>query len=355
VKEALVYKKLSGKKVRCQVCLRGCVIAPNASGFCQTKVNQNGKLYAVNYGLIQGIQVDPIEKKPFYHFRPGSLVPSIGSYGCNFRCKQCLNWWCSWGEPATSILKEAQKQQKQPTITPEQLITKIKHSDYQGIAFTYNEPVIWAEYVLDAARLAKKAGLFTVFVTNGSWTKETLDKIGEYIDAANVDFKGFSERTYARMGGFFSKIPEMTKYGQQKYNIFMEITTLLIPGINDNPAELKKMTTWMVKNLGPKTPWHLSRFDPEAAPDEGFKKIPPTSVAQLEKAAEIGKKAGLEFIYIWAPGEDMDGGVYSKGDTYCPKCNSLAVRRTGWSVEILGVDKDGNCIDCGEELNIKLT
>lgn len=352
-KQALVYQKLSDNKVRCQVCQRRCLIPEGQTGFCLTKLNQKGKLYALNYGLIQGLQVDPIEKKPFYHFHPGAMVPSLGSYGCNFRCKQCLNWWCSWGEPATSILKEAAQKRPIKILEPEKLIRKIKKAGYRGLAFTYNEPVIWAEYVLEAAKLAKKEGLFTVFVTNGSWTKETLDKIGRYIDAANIDFKGFSVKTYARQGAFFGEIPALAKYAQKKHQIFLEITTLLIPGINDSPKELEKMTRWMVKNLGPKTPWHLSRYSLGRVPDKEFQKIPETSVEQLKKAAQIGQKAGLKFIYIWAPGEDLAGGVYSKGDIICPKCGNVAVSRTYWQPAILGVDKKGHCADCGEDLNIR--
>jgi len=354
MKKALVFKKLSDNKVRCQVCQRRCLIPENQTGFCLTKLNQKGKLYTLNYGLIQGVQVDPIEKKPFYHFHPGKMVPSIGSYGCNFRCKQCLNWPYSWGDKASLILKKIKEGKIFPIFEPEKLIKEIKDKGYEGIAFTYNEPVVWAEYVLDAAKLAKKENLFTVFVTNGSWTKETLDKIGPYLDAANVDLKGFSEKTYAQQGAFFGKIPKMMVYAQKKHKIFLEITTLLIPGINDEPKEIKKMCQWIVKNLGPKTPWHLNRYSPDLAPDEKFQKIPPTSVEELKKVAAIGKKAGLEFVYIWAPGGDLDGGFYAEGSTFCPKCKSLAVNRSAWKPKIICVDKKGKCKKCGEDLRIKI-
>ncbi|MBM3209149.1 AmmeMemoRadiSam system radical SAM enzyme [Candidatus Shapirobacteria bacterium] len=355
MKEVLSYQKLKNELVRCRVCQRRCVIAEGKTGFCLTKINKEGKLYTLNYGLIQGIQVDPIEKKPFYHFYPGAFAPSVGSYGCNFRCKQCLNYWCSWGDQATAVLKEAQEKNLS-SLSPEELISQIRQSGYHGIAFTYNEPVVWAEYVLDTAKLAKKSNFFTLFVTNGSWTKETLDKIGPYIDAANIDFKGFSAQTYAKMGalpagrqGHFGEIPEMAKYAQEKYKIFIEITTLLIPGINDDPEELKEMTSWIAKNLSPKTPWHLSQFDPKISPDPEFQKIPFTAVDELEKAAEIGRKAGLEFIYIWAPNSS-----YAKGDTICPKCKTLCVKRSSWTPMIVAVDKEGRCIKCGENLNMKL-
>lgn len=354
MKKALVFKKLDKNKIRCQVCQRRCLISENQTGFCLTKLNQKGELHTLNYGLIEGLQVDPIEKKPFYHFHPGTMVPSIGSFGCNFRCKQCLNWHCSWGDKASLILKEIKEGKTFPSLESEELIKEIKNKGYQGVAFTYNEPVVWAEYVLDAAKLAKKESLFTVFVSNGSWTKECLDKIGPYLDAANIDLKGFSEKTYLKQGAFFGEIPEMMVSAQKKYNIFLEITTLLIPGINDEPNEIKKMCQWIVKGLGPKTPWHLSRYSPSMAPDKKFQKIPSTPIEKLKKAKAIGKKAGLEFIYIWAPGTDLDGGFYAEGNTYCPQCGSLAVNRSAWEPEIIGVNKKGKCQKCGEDLNIKL-
>ncbi|HUS60330.1 MAG TPA: AmmeMemoRadiSam system radical SAM enzyme [Nevskiaceae bacterium] len=349
-----LYQKLGANKIRCLACQRKCLILPDKVGFCLTRQNKQGKLYALNYGLITGVQIDPIEKKPLYHFYPGSPVASVGSYGCNFHCKQCLNYSHSWGEPATRILKQQAMGKNKSTNTAEQLVKQIKKNDYPGIAFTYNEPATNPEFIHDTAKMAKKEDLFTVFVTNGSWTKEALDYYGKYIDAANIDFKGFTKTIYAKMGAFFGQIPKMAKYAQEKYKIHLEITTLLIPSINDNPRGLKKMTEWMVRNLGPKTPWHLSRFDPHAAPDEKFAKIPPTSVEQLKKAAEIGQKAGLKFIYIWAPDANIPGGFYSQADTACPGCGNLAISRTGWQPHILGVNKDGNCPDCEENLNVKL-
>jgi pyruvate formate lyase activating enzyme len=346
MKGALTYQKLSDKKVRCAICQRRCTIADGRTGFCRNKINQKGILYTTNYGLITSLQIDPIEKKPFYHFHPGSSVASLGSWGCNFRCKQCLNYWCSYSPQKPDLI----------SISPENLIQEVKKTGHPGIAFTYNEPVIWAEYVLDVAKLAKKAGLYTVFVTNGSWTKETLDKIGPYIDAANIDFKGFSEATYQKQSAFFGQIPEMAKYAQQKHKFHLEITVLLIPGINDNPKELEKMAQWIAKNLGPKTPLHFSQFDPEAAPDKDFQKIPSTSIEQLEKAAGIAKKAGLKFIYIWAPRDN-----YSRGDLICPKCHTVCIKRTAWQPELLAADKksmsagrQGHCTNCGENLNVTL-
>lgn len=351
MKQAALYQKLKNKIVRCQVCQRRCLIGEGKIGFCQSRLNKEGKLYTLLYGITNSpIQVDPIEKKPFYHFKPGSSVASIGSFGCNFRCRQCLNWWCSWGEPATGNLEKLRISSLSSTaISPQEIIKTTVEAGYLGIAFTYNEPTIWIEFARDLAVLAKKADLYTVFITNGSWTKETLDYIGPYLDAANIDFKGFSEKTYQKMGAFFGQIPEMAKYAQKKHQIHLEITTLLIPEINDDLKELEKMTDWMVKYLGPDTPWHLSQFDPEASPDRQFQEIPFTSVEQLEKAAEIGKKAGLNHLYIWAPND-----FYSRGDLICPKCRKVCLKRSGWEPIETKITKEGRCQFCGYKLKIVL-
>lgn len=344
------------KKIRCLACQRMCFIPSGETGFCKTRQNRKGKIYSLTYGVTTGIQIDPVEKKPLYHFHPGEPVASFGSLGCNFRCKQCLNYSHSWGATIRS----------KPAITPQKLINQVKKGGWPGIAFTYNEPAINPEFVHDTAKLAKKEDLFTVFVTNGSWTKKALDDYGKYLDAANIDFKGFSQKTYARQGAFFGQIPKMALYAQKKYKIHLEVTTLLIPTINNHVQELKKMTEWIVKNLGPKTPWHLSRFDPQAAPDEKFRQIPATTVGQLQKAAQIGQKAGLKFVYIWAPG--ANGGLFSQADTICPQCGNLAISRSGppasalsrrlwragWQPHIIGLDKNGHCPDCNENLNVKI-
>ncbi len=352
MKKAVLWQALANQKVRCQACQRCCLIASGKTGFCRARFNKNGRLYSLNYGLVPHIQVDPIEKKPFYHFRPGALVPSIGSYGCNFRCKQCLNWSSSWGEPAGTILKSVQEQEKYPVVPPEAVIDQIEQGGYQGIAFTYNEPTIWPEYVLAVARLAKKKHFFTLYVTNGSWTKQALDLIGQYLDAANIDFKGFSHVTYAKQGAFRGKVLEMARYAQKKHQIFLEITTLLIPGINDQPKELRQLCQWIAENLGPKTPLHFSQFDPQLAPDPEFQKLSPTAKTSLDLAYQIAKKAGLAFVYLWAPSAGPLASLYAQGDTICPKCGSLAIKRTGWQPKILQVNSQGRCSKCGEDLRI---
>lgn len=356
MKQALLYQKLKNKKVRCRVCLQRCLIAPGTTGFCLTRLNKNGKLYSLIYGIVSATEVDPIEKKPLYHFYPGARIFSISSWGCNFRCFHCLNDWCSWGEPATTNLKnlasrEVQLLKRLNLLTsPSAIIKMAKASGCPGIAFTYQEPSIWLEYTLDVAKLAKKEGLFTVYVTNGYATPEQLDLIGPYLDAQNVDFKGWSRQSLAKFGAGveFKKMAQAVKYGLKKYKIHTELTTLVVPTVNDSEKEIDEMTGWIVKNLGPKTPWHLSRFHPAGKRLD----LPPTPIKTLKKIAQIGRKNGLEFVYIWAPGRDLPGGVYYESDTYCPKCGQLAIKRGAWNPEILGVDEKGHCQSCGENLNI---
>jgi pyruvate formate lyase activating enzyme len=288
MQRAVLFQKFENQKVKCLACQRYCVIESSQRGFCQTRINQNGQLSSLTYGRITGIQIDPIEKKPLRQFHPGSWVASFGSWGCNFRCQQCLNYLSTWCPQPPSLMQ----------ISPAELIAKVKKQGYPGIAFTYNEPAITPEFVYDTAKLAKEAGLYTVMVTNGSWTKEALDYYGQFIDAANIDFKGWSAKTYTRFGGYFGQIPAMAKYAQEKFKIHLEIATLIIPTINDDLTELKEMAKWMVKNLGPKTPWHLIAFRPELAPAEEFQRLRSPALAEIKTIAAIGQQAGLKNIYF---------------------------------------------------------
>jgi len=300
--KAKLFEKLPGKNVRCTACQRYCRIKEGKVGFCLARKNVSSQLYSLNYGLTSGIQIDPIEKKPLYHFHPGTKILSIGSFGCNFRCRQCQNSHCSWGSQATEKLTNLSNLDKvnNSYISPEDLVNLAIEKNSPGIAFTYNEPVIWPEYVHDTAKLAKSKGLYAVFVSNGSWTEEALDYYGEYIGAANIDFKGWGEKVYAKQGAFWGKLRENLILASQK-GIHLELTTLIIPGINDNLKDLQAIALWIVKNLGKKTPWHLSRFAPNLAPNKEFAKISPTPASTLEKVYKIGKKSGLDFVYVWPP------------------------------------------------------
>jgi pyruvate formate lyase activating enzyme len=358
MKEADLFQKLEGEKVKCLACQHYCKILKGKLGFCKTRINKNGKLYSLIYGVLNGAQIDPIEKKPLYHFYPGTRVFSLGSFGCNFRCKQCLNYWCSWGDIASKTLAELkEKADAADVVLPEEVVKQALLNKCQGIAFTYNEPSIWPEYVKDVASLAKKKGLYTVFVTNGFWTRQALEYYGEFIDACNIDIKGFSKKTYKKMGAFFNNILEITKLALKKYKIFTELTTLIIPGINDSQKELKSLAFWIKSKLGPDIPWHLSRFDPELSPDKEFKKLPATSIKTLKTVYNIGKEAGLNNVYVWAPPKDSGEKLFAVSNTYCPNCQALVLKRTAWEPELFDIKiKKGKvvCKQCGSRLNIKI-
>lgn len=299
--KAKLFKKLPDKKIQCTACQRYCLIGEAKTGFCLGRKNIGGELYSLIYGRASGVQIDPIEKKPLRRFRPGTEVLSVGSFGCNFRCKQCQNWHISWGKPAASRLRELEIRElvKKEYISPENLIELTIKGGYPGIAFTYNEPAIWPEYVYDTATLAKKAGLYTVFVSNGSWTKEAMSDYGRFIDAANIDFKGWGEKVYERQGAFWGKdFLKNLILAKEKYHIHLELTTLIIPSINDDFKELTAISRWIAKNLGEETPWHLLSYHPESAKGAAFRKIPATPEMTLKKAYNIGKKSGLKYVYV---------------------------------------------------------
>jgi len=347
-----LYTRLQEGKVKCHVCQRGCIINDQQVGFCLSRKNVEGQLKSLLEGRITGIQVDPIEKKPLYHYKPGSFVATIGSYGCNFRCRQCLNYPTTWGASPTI------KQFSNSAISPLEIAQEIVKAGYTGLAFSYNEPTIWADFASEIAREFKVAGgQFTVFVTNGSWTQNTIDLLTQpiaeddnrqLIDAANIDIKGFSEETYTKQGAYLGIIPEMAVYAQKK-GIFLELTTLLIPTINDDPEEIKHLTEWIVKDLGPDTPWHLSQFDPQLAPTEEFRQLPFTSRESLERTAQIGKEAGLAHIYIWSSHGDCN-----QSDTFCPNCHNVVIKRNGWQVEAIKINPKNHCQFCHYRLNVVL-
>jgi len=291
--------------------------------------------------VVSSINVDPIEKKPIFHYKPGSPCLSLGTYGCNFRCAFCQNWEISHANGASLNLDN------QKLLSPKKAVKMAKKSGAEGIAWTYNEPAIWLEYSLDGAKLAKKQGLYTCWVTNGYATKETIDKIAPYLDIYRVDFKSFDDRLYKKLIGVpqAKGVFETTKYLHDQYpKVHIECVTNVVPTWNDSDKNLKKIASWIVKNLGKKTPWHVTRFFPYA----DLTNVPPTPPETLFKARKIGMKEGLEFVYIGnLPVDEED-------DTFCPRCHNLAIRRTGYRTEILGVDKEGHCSDCGEDLNIKI-
>lgn len=340
MKEALVYQKLPKNKVRCGVCQRKCLIAEGKVGYCKTRINKKGKLYTSIYGLVSSANNDPIEKKPVFHYQPGSLCMSFGTFGCNFRCRFCQNWTISWANGVAEA-------RRGPKISPEKAVAMTLEAGAKGIAITYNEPAIWLEYSLDVFKLAKPKKLYTVWVTNGYATPEAIDIIAPYLDVYRVDLKSFNDRFYQKLINVPKAQPvfKTTKYVYQKYpQIHIECVTNIIPGWNDDSKTLAAIVRWIKNNLGASTPWHVTRFFPYAEMTD----VPATPPETLFKAREIGLKQGLKFVYI---GNLL---VDQEDDTFCPKCNNLAIRRTGFSTEVLGVDEEGNCEDCGFDLNVKI-
>ncbi len=336
-REALLYEKLDKNRVRCNLCYRRCILKDGQIGICGVRKNEGGKLYTLIYGVISSIALDPIEKKPLFHFYPKSLALSLGTWGCNFRCVHCQNWEISYEKLTEETLSMSK------LISPEELIKIAQRYNAGGIAFTYNEPTIWFEYTLDGSKLAKKNGLYTVYVTNGSITSEGLQLISPYLDAMSIDIKAFWESSFKKITGVkgVKNILERSVEAK-KMGIHVEIVTNVIPTINDSPKEMEELALWIRDNLGKKTPWHITRFYPYLK----LSHLPPTPVKTLEKIREIGERVGLQFVYIG----NVFGHPYE--NTYCPNCKSLVVRRLGYEISEYHV-KNGKCEFCGEDLNIR--
>jgi pyruvate formate lyase activating enzyme len=331
LKEAILYEKRPGGRVRCGVCQWRCVVAPGKSGHCKTRVNVDGVLYTSIYGLVSSLAADPIEKKPVYHYKPGSIVLSLGSYGCNFRCPFCQNWHIAYADGTCVAPGEGRH------LSPAQVIDLAQSSSSAGVAWTYNEPAIWLEYTLDCARLAKQAGLYTVYVTNGFVTPEGLDLIGPYLDVYRVDVKSLSDRFHRELIKLPDKreILEVAERAKKKWNMHLEVVTNVVPGWNDDPEDLRGIAEWIGRALGPSTPWHVTRFFPQAE----MTNVPPTPPETLTGAREIGRRAGLRFVYL--------GNIAGDQDTLCPQCGRRLVARAGYSARIVGLTATGECSHCG--------
>lgn len=343
MKKAILYKKLANNWVRCLACSWYCQIAPKNLGICATRYNHNGKLYSLVYGYAIGLHNDPVEKKPLYHFYPGSFLLSFGTVGCNFGCLFCQNFEMSQMNKNSkfksqiSKLKEFIKKISQK-ITPREIVEMAIESGAKGIAYTYNEPAIFVEFARDCMVLAKKKGLLNVFVSNGFESKETFSYIKDYLDAINIDLKSFRQQFYQKI--CFSKI-EPVKENIKKFfqaGIETEVTTLIIPGYNDSEEELTQIANFLFK-ISFDLPWHISAFYPAYK----MLDVSPTPISTLIKAYEIGKKAGLRYVYV--------GNVYDpkRSSTYCPKCGTLLIQRNGYQVAVLGLEKD-RCKNCKEKI-----
>ncbi len=335
--EAMLYEKLPDSRVRCHICQWYCRIGAGRYGVCRMYHNRDGALYNMNYAQASSVAVDPIEKKPLFHFYPGSLAFSIGGWGCNFHCEGCQNWQISC--PA-----EDEPWRGSREIPPQEAVELARRYNCQGIAWTYNEPSVWFEYTLDSARLARENNLYTVYVTNGYLSPEALDTIAPYLDAWRVDVKGFSDALYRRLARVsrWQGILEVARRAKEKWDMHVEVVTNIIPDMNDDDQQLEGIARWIHDALGELTPWHVTRFYPQ----HHITDLPPTPVAALERACDIGRKAGLKFIYAGnVPG-------HSSESTTCYSCGRLAVQRFGYQARATGLN-GSRCRFCGAELNFR--
>jgi len=288
----------------------------------------------MNYAEVSSVAADPIEKKPLFHFFPGTNALSLGTWGCNFHCQDCQNWEIS----CVDIAGTSQQ------LSPQNEIELARKYNCAGIAWTYNEPTIWFEYTLDSAKLAKENGLYTVYVTNGYITPEALDTIGPYLDAWRVDVKGFSDGFYRKLAkiSHWRGILDMAQRAKEKWDMHVEVVTNIIPTMNDDQGQLSGIATWVRDSLGELTPWHVTRFYPM----HNLNYLPSTPVSSLERAYQIGKEAGLKFVYLG----NVSGHEYE--NTVCYSCGRLNVRRIGYNTQVEGLD-GSKCQFCGSELNFR--
>jgi len=330
LREAMYYTKLSDKAVRCQLCPRYCTLMDNQRSFCRVREPIDGKLYTLVYELPCAVHVDPIEKKPVFHMLPGSRSFSIATAGCNLRCKFCQNWQISQSRPEeTSNTK----------LTCEQVVREALKTRSKSIAYTYSDPIIFYEYMINTAKLAKARGLKNVMVTAGYINTPPLKELSNYIDAANIDLKAFDNEYLKEIcAQELEPLLKSIKIAKQS-GIWVEITNLIVPTLNDNMDWIKKMSLWIKSELGEETPLHFSRFWPM----HKLKNLPPTPVETLEKAREVAMKSGLHYVYIGnVPG--------SKGNnTHCPSCKNIVIKRAGYRIMENNLT-GANCKFCGHSI-----
>lgn len=334
LREAMLYEKLPEKKVQCNICGRRCKVPEGKVGYCRVKRNDGGKLYSLVYSKICSAHVDPIGKKPLSHFNPGSLVMSIATIGCNFRCQFCDNWMIS-----------QENKVKGSNLPSERVVKAAKNNECQGISYTYTEPTIFFEYAYDTARIAHDQGLFNTFVTNGYMTPEAIQTIAPYLDAATVDFKGGGRPEFYKK---FSAVPSVEPIynslkEMKKLNIHVEITNLVVPKIGDSMDDIHELALWVKDKLGSNTPFHLLRFHPIYQLNE----IPSTQIKTLEKAYETARAVGLNYVYIG----NVSGHRYE--NTYCPNCNTLLIKRFSFEILRWHLTRYKICPECGQRIDIK--
>ncbi len=331
MKEAYLYSKLKNNKVRCDLCNHRRIIGNGEKGICCVRENRNGVLYSLVYRKLVSENIDPIEKKPLFHFQPGSDSLSIATVGCNFKCFFCQNYQISQ-MPSDNGTIEGND------ISPEEIVDHAIENDCSSISYTYTEPTIYFEYAYDTAKIAREKGLKNIFITNGFMTRDCIEMIGPYLDAANIDLKSFSEDTYKnKIGGRLKPVLDNIKNMHEK-KIWIEVTTLIIPDLNDSAEELDRVAGF-VSDIDKGIPWHISAYYPQYKSS-----LPATGIKQIEIAINIGRKAGLRYVY----GGNIFSGNYE--NTYCPDCNNLLIERKGFSISENNI-RDGKCSRCGNIIN----
>lgn len=330
MKEAMFYEKLVDNKVKCHLCNHFCTIAENKRGICSVRENRNGILYSLVYGRVAASGVDPIEKKPLFNYLPGTESFSVATAGCNFRCRWCQNWHISQLETMDIPGHD---------MTPEAVVGLAVQHDCRTIAYTYTEPTIFMEFALHVMKLAHNAGIRNVFVTNGYTSEEALREISPYLDAGNVDLKAFRDETYRKMCGARLE-PVLDTIGLYKeLGIWLEVTTLIVPTVNDGEDELREIARF-IADVGVEIPWHISQFHPQ----HRFLDAPPTPIETLHRARKIGIEEGLRYVY--------EGNVPGLGNenTYCHQCKELLIKRFGFSI-IEDRIEEGKCFNCRAEID----
>jgi pyruvate formate lyase activating enzyme len=330
--EARLYEKTENNAVKCSLCNHRCAIHEDGHGICGVRLNEHGTLFAATYGRISSEAVDPVEKKPLFHYLPGTVSYSLGSIGCNFHCQHCQNWHIS-----RAALDGARLQ----NLSPEEGVERAIARRSASISWTYNEPTIWHEYALDMGTIARRKGLGTIYVTNGYITEEGLRELAPMLDAYRVDIKAFTDDFYKKVCGARLQPVLDSAALARELGMHVETVTLVIPGLNDSREEMERLILWVIEHLGPATPMHFSAFHPDyKMTDRGA-----TPLATLEKIYSLAKELGLRFPYL--------GNVYNHPyeNTYCPVCGVMLIGRQGFSSTVLELDGQ-QCRNCGEKIEI---
>ncbi|HPD18406.1 MAG TPA: AmmeMemoRadiSam system radical SAM enzyme [Candidatus Goldiibacteriota bacterium] len=330
IKEAMFYHK-TDHGVSCELCPRKCYLPEGFRGKCRVRINSGGKLYAMSYAKPSAINVDPIEKKPVFHLKPGTRSFSIATKGCNLRCSFCQNWALSQFNPEES---------NQQIIMPQQIVELAKKNNCASISYTYSEPVTFYEYVYDTACIAKSQGIYNVLVSAGYIEKEPLEKLLPYFDIIKIDLKGFNDKFYKNIVGCDLKHIEETLKTIKQNGKIVEVVNLVVPGLNDEMEEIKEMSRWIAEEMGPDTPLFFSRFYPNYL----LTNLPATDIVTLEKAHDIAVSQGLLYVYLG----NVPGHKYE--NTYCSRCGKILVERYGYTILGVHIKKDGKCEYCGYKI-----